>query len=378
MDFDVVIIGAGVVGLACAAEAATHQFTVLVIEQHDSFGQETSSRNSEVIHSGIYYPTGSWKARLCVRGNRTMYDDCSRLGVWNHRCGKLVVAVEPEEEADLQHLLDRGTQNGVEGLAILTQAQAQQLEPHIRCRAALLVPSTGIVDSHELMKAYESEAAQHDATLAYNVRFVGATKTMNSYNVQLLEKNGSKSEFKTQMIVNAAGLSSDHVAELCGVDRQTSGYVLYPNRGHYYRVSSPKSKLVSRLVYPIPPKHKEGLGIHITIDRAGQCKLGPDTEYLDPSISPSEWYRFDESRKEKFFLAASRYFPALEIGDLSPDQVGVRPKLQPPGGAVQDFIIQDEEKRGLPGLINLIGIESPGLTCARVIAQEVVQLMKKR
>jgi len=376
MDFDVVIVGAGVVGLACAAESAVHGYSVLLVEQHDSFGQETSSRNSEVIHSGIYYSPGSWKARLCVRGNQTMYEECEQFGVWYRRCGKLIVAVAEDEEAELQRLCGRGKENGVEGLELLTKEQVRQIESNIYCRAALLVPSTGIVDSHELMKAYAAEATRNGATIAYNTGFTNGTINSSGYTVRLREAAGEETEITTRMVVNAAGLYADRVAASFGIDVDLAGYRLYPNRGHYFRVSATKSKLVSRLVYPIPPTHKEGLGIHVTIDRAGQCKLGPDTEYISSTVSRDEWYRFDESRKEKFFQAASRYFPALAVDDLSPDQVGVRPKLQQPGGSMRDFIIQEETARSLPGLINLIGIESPGLTCARVIARETVCLMK--
>ncbi|MBI1803942.1 MAG: NAD(P)/FAD-dependent oxidoreductase [Ignavibacteriae bacterium] len=375
MDADVVIVGAGVIGLACAAASVSKGFTTILVEQHNSFGQETSSRNSEVIHSGIYYLPGSWKARLCVRGNRMMYAECARLGVWHRRCGKLIVAVAEDEEPELQKLYERGHENGVEGLELLTKEQAQRIEPYIYCQAALHVPSTGIVDSHELMKAYATEAVQHDATIVYGVQFIGAARHATGYAVRLREVSGDETKIETRTIVNAAGLYADQVAASFGIDINTAGYRLYPNRGHYFRVSATKSRLVSRLIYPIPPRNKEGLGIHVTVDRAGQCKLGPDTEYIDSSIPASEWYRFDESRKERFHQAASRYFPAIELDDLSPDQVGVRPKLQQPGGNILDFIIQEEEARGLPGLINLIGIESPGLTCAPAIAQEVVRLM---
>ncbi len=378
MDFDVTIIGAGIVGLACAAESASNGYTVLLVERHESFGQETSSHNSEVIHSGIYYPTGSWKARLCVRGNRTTYEDCRKFGVWHRRCGKLVVAVSKDEESDLQKLFERGCGNGVEGLELLTKEQARRVEPNISCSAALSVPSTGIVDSHELMRAYASEAIHSGATIAYSVEHKDVERNAAGYVVRLRDATGEETDIRTRMVVNAAGLSCDRVAASFGIDIDAAEYRLYPNRGHYFRVSTTRSALVSRLVYPIPPKHNEGLGIHVTLDRAGQCKLGPDTEYVDPAVDPATWYRFDESRKEKFYRAASRYFPALTPDDLSPDQIGVRPKLQSPGGGVRDFIIQEEDARGLPGLINLIGIESPGLTCARVIAQEVVRMMKDR
>jgi L-2-hydroxyglutarate oxidase LhgO len=372
MDYDVLIIGAGIIGLATAAESAKRGFSTLVVERHPSFGYETSSRNSEVIHSGIYYTPGSLKARLCLAGNLSLYAECERLGVWHRRCGKLIVAVTAEEEPELEKIHQRGITNGVPDLQFLDEAQAKKLEPNIKCRRAVNVPSTGIVDSHELMKAYMNEAHAHGADMAFGIEFIGGKVSRNSYSLRLKETGGELTQTTARFVINAAGLSGGSVAASFGIDSEAAGYRIYPNRGHYFRVSAARSRLVSRLVYPVPPPKLVGLGIHITIDRAGQVKLGPDNEYLDVSVPPEEWYRFDDTRQEQFYAAALRYFPALERGDLSPDQVGVRPKIQAPGETIKDFIIQEESERGLPGLMNLIGIESPGLTCSHEIAKEVV------
>lgn len=377
MEVEVLIIGLGVVGLACAARIAAAGFSTLCIERHASFGQETSSRNSEVIHSGIYYPAGSLKARLCVAGNRNLYPLCERLGVWHRRCGKLVVAVTEEEETDLDRLLDQARMNGVAGVEKLSAAAVRNLEPEIHCLSALIVTSSGIVDSHELMKAYLHEATSHGATIAFGVEFLGPVPgSAAGYVVRLRDANREETEVTARHIINSAGLQATAVAGSFGIDVSTAGYRMYPNRGHYYRVSPAKSRLVSRLVYPIPPKNMPGLGIHITIDRAGQCKLGPDAEYIGPSVPEELWYAFDDTRREKFQRAVSRYFPCLEVEDLSPDQVGVRCKLQAPGERVRDFVIAEETGRGLPRLINLVGIESPGLTCSWEIAGRVLELMK--
>lgn len=378
MDVDVLIIGGGIVGLACAAKSAKMGYSTLLVERHESFGQETSSHNSEVIHSGIYYPTGSLKARLCVAGNASMYAECDRLGVWYRNCGKLVVAVTDNEIPELEKIMVRGRANGVEGLRILEPAEASKIEPNIRCRRALQIPSTGIVDSHELMKAYMTEARAHGADCAFNIEFQSGEMGSGGYELLFGERNGEKVIMTSRCVINAAGLSADVVARGFGIDTTGAGYTLYPNRGHYYRVAPSKSKLVSGLVYPVPFAKLTGLGIHVTIDRSGQLKLGPDAEYIDPSVPRSDWYKFDDLRAEKFFQAVAPYFPALERSDLSPDQVGVRPKIQAPGETIRDFIIADESARGLPGLIDLVGIESPGLTCCHEIARMALNLISTR
>jgi L-2-hydroxyglutarate oxidase LhgO len=375
LTVEVVIVGAGIVGLACASECGHAGYTTLLVEQHRSFGQETSSRNSEVIHSGIYYPTGSLKAELCVRGNRTTYKDCERFGVWHRVCGKLIVAVTPEEEGELETLFARSKANGVSGITMMTQQQAKRYEQHIRCSAALYLTTTGIVDSHQLMSAYARDAEQAGATILFGTNFLGAEKTGDGYRVRLREADGTESEVNADRLVNAGGLHAIEVAQSVGLDTDRCKYKMYPNRGHYFRIPMGKSALISHLVYPVPPKHFAGLGIHMTLDKAGQVKLGPDTEYIDPALPADMWYTFDESRKETFHKAVARYFPALTLSDLTPDQVGVRPKIQGPGAPMQDFIIANEKKHGYPGLIDLIGIESPGLTCAREIGKKVVEML---
>jgi L-2-hydroxyglutarate oxidase LhgO len=225
------------------------------------------------------------------------------------------------------------------------------------------------------MKAYLNEARHLGADCLFGIDFLGAEPVVDGYALEFKDKRGENMTLSTGMVVNAGGLSASAVASKFGIDITGAGYVMHPNRGHYYRVSMTKSRMVSRLVYPVPPPKLVGLGIHITVDRAGQMKLGPDNEYVDRSKPETEWYKFDESRMEKFYTAVVRYFPALGREDLTPDQVGVRPKLQAPGEPLRDWVIQEESARGLPRLVNLIGIESPGLTCARVIAEEVGKML---
>jgi len=375
MILDVVIIGAGVIGLACARECARLGLATLVVERHSSFGQETSSRNSEVLHSGIYYSPGSLKAKLCVAANLQLYDECRRLGVWARQCGKLIVAVTEEEEPDLAALHKRGQENGVQGMEVLDARQVAKLEPHIRCRSALFLRRTGILDSHEMMRAFLREAHDHGAEVAYGIEFMNGEQRSDHLSLQLREHGKDIVDLESRWVINAAGLSCDTVAAGFGIDIDVAGYRLHHNRGHYYAVSPAKSKLVSHLVYPMPNKHLVGAGIHITIDRAGQLKLGPDTEYLSDGLTPAEWYSFDDSRKERFFDAVVRYFPKLELSDLHPDQIGVRPKLKGSETTLKDFIIAHEREKGLPSLINLIGIESPGLTCAAEIARIVSSII---
>ncbi len=376
MDIEVLIIGGGIVGLACAAESAKHGFSTMLIERNESFGQETSSRNSEVVHSGIYYSPDTIKAKLSVPSNRNLYSFCERNNVWFNRCGKLIVAITQEEEPELEKLKQRGEMNGVPDVQYLTKEEARSLEPNIDCSAALFLPSTGIVDSHELMRAYMHEAKSNGAEIVFGVEFISLIDKNDGYKLLFQERSGVQIELSARYVVNSAGLKADKVAEKFGINIDEAGYRLFSNRGHYFKVASSKSKLVSRLIYPVPLKNHVGLGTHITIDRGGQVKLGPDQEYCFQTPE-SEWYQFDETRKEKFYHSVKRYFPALEFEDLSPDQIGVRPKIQKPGDEAKDFIIQEESNRGLPGLVNLIGIESPGLTCAREIARVAVENFSK-
>jgi L-2-hydroxyglutarate oxidase LhgO len=389
---DLVIIGAGAVGLACAAEASARGLRTILVERHDSFGQDTSSRNSEVIHSGIYYTPGSLKAKLCVAANRWMYDYCAAHDVWTNRCGKLVVAVGDAEIPRIEEIHRRGETNGVEGLRMLSGADAKKLEPKISCAAALLVPSAGIVDSHGLLRSYLAEAKAGGAEIVYGVTHVAAVKTPGGdtasgsgartpggYTLRMKERGAGHdgdTEITTPRVINAAGLCAGQVAASFGIDIDAAGYRIHPNRGHYYVIASPGGPPISRLVYPVPPANLTSLGLHLSIDRGGRCRAGPDAEYIDPSTPEQEWYRFDESRRGKFFDAVVRYMPSLRMEELSPDQVGVRAKVQKAGDPMGDFIIREESDRGLPGLVNLVGIESPGLTSSREIAKLAVQLLK--
>ena len=370
MDADVVVVGAGVVGLACARELSARGRDVVLIERHERFGVETSSRNSEVVHAGIYYPVGSLKARLCALGNRSLYAWCEAHGVPHARLGKLIVATAEDEEPKLDQILRQAVENGVTSLQRFAPNQVRKLEPHVRATHALWSPDTGIVDSHQLMGSLLAEAEAHGSTAAWRHDVVGAERSGDGYRVAAAS-DGETTALDTRCVVNAAGLDADRVAALPGLDAAGAGYRLHYARGHYFRVHPRKRHLASHLIYPAP--HPTHLGIHVTLDLAGGVRLGPDLQYLP---GRAQDYAVAESLRPAFHAAVSRYLEGLDEADLSPDLAGIRPKLQGPGEPFRDFVIQEESARGLPGWVNLVGIESPGLTCCLEIGRLVADTLE--
>jgi len=365
MDTNITIIGAGVVGLAIAAKLSERFSDVFVLEKHEKFGQETSSRNSEVVHSGIYYPSNSLKACLCVEGNKMLYDYCEKNDINHKKCGKLVVATDQYEEVVLQKVFKQSKVNGVLDGLLLSKDQALKLEPNIFCTAAIFYPSTGIVDSHGLMKQLESDAKINQTTFAYNSEVVGIEKLDDGFSITVKEANGTYS-FTANTVINAAGLGSDTLAKLSGTFHPS--YQLYFWKGSYFAVGNGKNKLINHLIYPVPHENITGLGVHATLDLNHGMKLGPDATFLENKLID---YSVDKTKRAGFYKAARKFLPFLEEGDLHPDQAGIRPKLQKPGDSFRDFIIKDEQAKGMPGFINLIGIESPGLTSCLSIAKMV-------
>ena len=364
-EINVVIIGAGVIGLAVAAEVASRGHGLYVVEGNKTFGKETSSRGSGVIHAGIYYPGGSLKAKTCVEGSAMVYEPCEKHGIGFKRLGKLVVATTEGEVERLEELLDRGRDNGVRGLRMLPQGEIKGMEPYIQAVAALLSPSTGIVDSYSLMKYFLREAEGKGANIVYKSKVTEIEKVPGGYRLIVQDDSGAFS-FKTRIVVNCAGLNSDAVAELAGVNILEAGYKLHYCKGEYFRVANGKNKLIKRLVYPAPHPEDAGLGIHVTLDLEGQMYLGPSAQYID-EIN----YGVDESGKLAFHNAVKGFLPFVDYEDLEPHMAGIRPKLQGPGEDFKDFVIKHECDRGLPGFINLIGIESPGFTSCPAIARLV-------
>jgi L-2-hydroxyglutarate oxidase LhgO len=367
---DVTVVGAGVVGLAIAARIARASRHVYVLEKNESFGLETSSRHSGVIHAGIYYPQDSLKAKLCVEGNHRLYDLCQKYGIGHKRLGKLIVAVSNEELGQLGILLERGKANGAGGLKLLSRRELNSLEPNVAGAAAMLSPSSGIIDSHSLMQYFIARAVERGAQIAYKTEVVGIEKAAEGYEV-IVEDSGGKSSFTTAVLVNAAGLYSDKVAEMAGIDIAEAGYRLHYCKGEYFSLKRRRDTLVNRLIYPVPPSDIAGVGIHITSDLEGRMRLGPDIEYVD-----SLDYSVDIRDQKLFCISARKLLPAIVYEDLAPEMAGIRPKLQEPGEEIRDFVIRDENDKGLPGLVNLIGIESPGLTAAPAIAEYVAGLIE--
>jgi len=367
---DVTIIGAGVIGLAIAARIAGKGWEAYVLEKNETFGLETSSRHSGVIHAGIYYPQNLLRTRLCLAGNRALYKLCEERGIGYRKTGKLVVATTDEEVSELEILLDRGQRNGVEGLSILSRREMKELEPNMDGVAALLSPSTGIIDSHALMKYFIARAVEGGVQIAYQTRVIGIEKLADGYKVTVKDGTG-EFPFITRMVINCAGLESDKVAELAGIDIAKAGYKLHYYKGEYFSVAGGKGKLVKRLIYPVPMPKVTSVGIHVTFDLEGRMRLGPGIEYVD-SLN----YAVNNRHKQLFYDSVRKFLPFIEYDDLEPEMAGIRPKLQGPNEDVKDFVIRDETDKGLPGFINLIGIESPGLTAAPAIAEYVLGLIQ--
>jgi len=364
--FNITIIGAGVVGLAMAAELSARFDRVLIVEKNTGFGQETSSRNSEVIHAGIYYPCGFLKAGFCVEGNRLLYEFCKKRNIPHKKLGKLIVATNSEECEALEGIKEHAEKNGVDDLMLLGRRQIQSLEPEISAKAALFSPSTGIIDTHNLMRSFFLQAQSNGAIVAFRSEVTAIHKDNGIYNV---ETNKGEYNFHTRVLINSGGLHSDRIAGLAGIDIHKKDYRLKYCKGNYFSIS-PAPKL-NHLVYPVPPANTESLGIHATLDMGNRVRFGPDSQYVNEIE-----YTIDENRREAFYDSVKKYLPDIRIDSLHPDMCGIRPKLQGPGEAYRDFIIQDEKDAGYPGLIDLIGIESPGLTSCPAIARYVSSLVK--
>jgi L-2-hydroxyglutarate oxidase LhgO len=367
-DTGVAIIGGGVVGLAVAARLAPRA-EVVILERRARHGQETSSRNSEVIHGGMYYPTGSLKARLCVEGNRRLYELCAARQVPHARVGKIITAMKPEELPALDDLLALGTANGVE-MRRLTAEEARALEPHVPSAGALLSPNTGIVSAHGLMDCLLHLARDAGALLQPRAEVVGLARNGGGDWTVTVRAGDEEESLTAERVVNSAGLEADTIAALAGIDLDAAGYRQHYWKGSYFSVRPAKAGVVSRLVYPVPGH--VSLGVHAVVGLEGRLRFGPDAEYLpDRALD----YRVDESKRAAFAVSVRRLVPEIEDDDLAPDMAGIRPKLQAPGQGVRDFVVAEESARGRPGLVNLLGIDSPGLTSSLAIAEEVAGLL---
>jgi len=370
-DAGVVVIGAGVVGLASAAALARAGRSVLVLEEAPGIAQGISSRNSEVVHSGIYYPTGSLKARLCVRGRELLYARCESQRIPYRKLGKLVVATDDAEIPALERLRNLGEANGVAGLELIDGREVARVEPQVQARVALRSPETGIVDAHGLCLSFLAEAESWGATLLLRHRVVGLELRAGAWQVTVAESEGraeAADRITCEAVVNAAGLGSERIAALAGIDVAACGYRIRLCKGDYFCLAPGSPIRLAHLVYPLP--EEAGLGIHSTLDLGGRIRFGPDAEYVaEPRLL------VDASKAAVFARAVRRYLPRIEQTWLQPDFAGLRPKLAGPGEGFRDFVVAEESAAGLPGLVSCIGIESPGLTAAAAIAERVVALL---
>ena len=373
---DVLVVGAGVVGLAVARALALAGHEVIVAEREARHGAGISSRNSEVVHAGLYYEPGSLKARLCVRGRALLYALCAARGVAHARCGKLVVATCAGDEAGLHRIAERARANGVDDLCWLSRREARALEPALECTAALHSPSSGIVSAHEFMAALLGDAEHAGAALALGSRVVGAERRGTGWRVRTLDAQGRHFELDADWLVNAAGLDAQalaHSLEGC------AGAAVPPRhlaKGNYFALATAGGRApFARLIYPTPVDG--GLGVHLTLDLAGLARFGPDVEWIDSDAEGARLdYQVEPARADAFYAAVRRYWPALPDGALVPAYSGVRPKLGGAGAAAADFRIDGPQEHGVPGVVHLFGIESPGLTASLAIAERVAAIVR--
>ena len=362
VDVECVVVGAGVVGLAVARALSEQGREVLILEAAGSIGTGISARNSEVIHAGIYYPFESLMRRLCVEGRALLYDYCGARGIPFARCGKLIVATSAEEQAKLSAIAERARRNGVADIAMLREQEAVALEPALSCRGALLSPSTGIVDSHALMLSLLGDAERCGAVIAFNTPLIAASA---GEGVITLETGGAEpSRLTCRSLVNAAGLDAPALARrMAGL---SSHHVpqAYLAKGSYFTLTGPSP--FTRLIYPVPVPG--GLGTHLTLDLEGRARFGPDVEWVSEID-----YAVDPAKRPEFVKAIARYWPGVSAREIEPAYSGIRPKIVPQGAPAQDFVIQDARVHGIPGLVNLFGIESPGLTSSLAIAAHVAR-----
>lgn len=368
-SFDYCIVGAGVIGLAIAYKLSkqNENSKILLIESHSQFGSETSSRNSEVIHAGIYYPENSLKASLCREGKQQLYHFCQRFNVPHRKIGKLIIATSNSEISALENIKHNAYKNAVD-LTVLNQSECEKLEPNVTAKAGLYSNTTGIIDSHSYMQTLLTLAQQQGVLFSPNTQLLNAKKINNGFNVKLNTQDGEYS-LHCRSLINSAGLHAPTIANNIDALNKKHTPKYHFCRGHYFSYQGKAP--FSHLIYPVPSENTTGLGIHSTLDLSGQVRFGPDTQYID-SLN----YDFDDLKqsqlKEQFINAIQKYYPNLDHNKLHPSYTGIRPKLSAAGEAPQDFLIQTQDTHEVEGLINLFGIESPGLTASLAVADHVM------
>ena len=368
-DYEIIIIGAGAVGLAVArALRNSGKGSVLVIEKEETFGRGISSRNSEVIHSGIYYPPHSLKAKYCTSGKEKLYAYCKEKNIWYNQCGKLVLA-QKNQINELERLYENGLTNGVLDLNMMEKDELSKLEPNIMGESALFVGCTGILSAHDLMASFYNESNQMDHDYLFKTELKECDHSNGRYILHLLNPQGEMETVTSDWVVNAGGLQSDIIASMLNHNQNDFPKITY-SKGCYFSLSSKWRNAFSHLIYPMPDNTQGSLGIHISFDQNMTTKLGPSIEWMETRV---EDYTVINNLNMTFFEEAKTYIKGLELSDLTPDFSGIRPKISTPENPYADFYIQHEQDRGYPGWINLIGIESPGLTASIAIGEDVAR-----
>jgi L-2-hydroxyglutarate oxidase LhgO len=358
VDCGVAIIGAGIVGLAAAAALSQKEQSLFILEKNETHGMGTSSRNSEVVHAGIYYPPGSLKAKLCVEGRELLYETCAKQNIPHQKLGKLIIATSEQELGKLEELKDTAERNGVSSLSLVDEKRLRDMEPHVKAVAGLYSPETGIVSAHRLMDYFLQTAKQQGAEITYGTTIIGIEQVRRGFRITTVDIRGERFEFVSERVVNAAGLYADEIAGMLG-----NTYSQHYCKGDYFSVNNVPKNAVRRLIYPVPEVNHVGLGVHVTLDLSGRMRLGPDATYVEKK----ENYKVDAGKRDAFYESAAKFLPFIKREDIVPDMSGIRPKLQGPGEGFRDFVISEDH----PGFINLVGIESPGLTAAPAIARYV-------
>lgn len=366
----VAIIGGGVIGLSAAYELSKVTSDIIVLEKNETFGQDSSSRNSEVIHAGLYYEPGSLKAKTCIRGRQLLYDFCTTHSIPHKRIGKFMVACNDHEVTRLDEIYRNANICGVDNLRFLEKSEIKKLEPKIEVQKAFFSPDSGIIDSHSLMQFLYVHAKRKGVTFSFSTEVIDIKKKNSHYEIVVREPQGEPFSFKAAIVINAAGLYSDKVASTVGIDIDRCDYRLHYCKGQYFRIAHPNKFGIKHLIYP--PSTRVSLGIHITPDLGEGLRLGPDAKYIE-AID----YNVNENDKDTCYNSVVKFLPSLEIDDLIPDTAGVRPKLQAEDEDFRDFVIKEESDIGFSGFINLIGIESPGLTSCLAIAEIVKEKVQK-
>ncbi|MCA9580779.1 MAG: NAD(P)/FAD-dependent oxidoreductase [Myxococcales bacterium] len=367
METEIAIVGGGVVGLACAAEASRRGFEVVVLERESRTGQGTTSRNSGVIHAGLYYPAGSMKSRFCIEGRESLYERCTRMGIPFRKTGKWVVAPTTDEIPTLESIASLARAAGVPGITIVEGSEFRRREPTLRGAAALWSPESGIVDAHELTDSYRRELVSHGGAVALQTEVAGLDRTPHGWNVSFRGTRGEDDRLAARMVINAAGLEADRIAESSGLEIDALGFRHRYVKGNYFAVRGFPSMPTCPLIYPVP--EKDGLGIHLTQNLGGQWIAGPDTEPVE-SID----FRVDPHRAAAFAKSIATYLPGITEDLLTPDYAGIRPKRRVRDG-YPDFVVHEGSAEGMPGIVHLLGIESPGLTASSALAKHAVDLL---